>query len=212
MELTQKQIELINKTRQEIESKRKFKNKRPTDIHYPDLELTDEQVQEIYSLTHSKIKTFKNFSEDLLQDVVTRIVQHSLYLFNPELKISLTTFICKCAVMFACKHYENYINEITPISLDTTLSHFDNEISLLDSVEQSQLTSNQKDYIELINSNIENYPILYKCYFENKNFADIGRELGLSRERIRQRHNDEIKALKVQVKKAGYNKNPLEMM
>ncbi len=87
-------------------------------------------------------------------------------------------------------------NEISPskdnnmISLDETISNKE-QFNLLDVFSDSQQKSNQRWSEEDIQCCVEKLPerekkIIRMYIYENKNFAEIGRSLSISRERVRQ--------------------------
>lgn len=206
MELTQKQLELIRHTREEIIKNKVYSNQRPI-VNYPDLNLTNEQVQEIYNLSHKALRSFKFFDDDILQDVVTYVCTKSIYMFNPETS-SISNFVCKCTKNRALQIFEKKRRSITCESLD--IEQCENQ-TLLDIVEDENYASKEKnEYLNFLYKSLKKYPTLKEFYINERKSKDLAVEQKSSRQNIEQKRDREFAKLKKEVNRE-YDHNPLQM-
>ena len=207
MELTQKQLELIAITREEIIKNTVRKNRRPF-VTYPDLNFTNEQVKEIYNLCHKALQSFKFFDDDMLQEVVTYVCTRSIYMYNPEIS-SPSNFICRCAKnrtmqIFAIKNRVLKCESLDYLKCENA--------SQLEVIEDENYPSKEKvEYLNFLHKSLKKYPILNELYINDKKSKQLAEEINKTRQSIEQKRDRELTSLRKDIANAGYDHNPLQM-
>lgn len=218
LEFTPAQLEKIRLTRAEMDKVKTGYN-RYNDFERPDLELTDEQVGQIYALCKFALSKFKFIGEDEMQEVVTKITTRSLYSYDPQYKAS--TFIVTCAKNEALHIYQTKNrkkNSMVFESLDKQIVATDNKDTKLSMIkDKSYKTHEKQEYINFLSENVKSFPILNSKFNQKMSLKQIGenaksilkRDTNLSLERVRQLETKELNELRKLCLKQGYNHDML---
>ena len=148
-----------------------------------------EAITKMIKWSTNRLSVDLNDQDDFIQECYLKFFSYIVYKFDPSKNISITTF---CHVAFYRMHLRKLMCDQKTknnISLDRIIyKDDDDEIRLIDAIQCEIFSAEEEllksEYYAFLRKKIDQDEMLYKHFVEEKNFSQIAREYGCSREWI----------------------------